>query len=404
MGRAQQNMNAVTGDFIPELSLYVRFYILKALQFFYNNDLNAAQTMLMKAEIDMRKLEISDIALVQLESMGFDHKESRRALRFCSGNIDNAINQIYEKRAEQSKKRKAERQRARDRALQKKYGLTKNGKFVDLKLLDQLIGMGVAKEIGIEALRQTDNAGDDTLNLCLDVERREVLAENLFARYFNDRQWYKIEQIMNVLGAAMTESRVRAALFCSFGNVDDAVNMLSAPNPTQVVDLDRIEVRFVPFVQMRQQRILKKLKEEQMKKQMDVESVENDKNENEQNENDEDDDIDMNDDCKEDEYVNAVDLNVKAMPNPNLGDVEEENVELIDKFDAIQNNLPNEDDQKIEEHLLDDLDNDDESYLDIDLSVEKEALINLKVLLNSMQMNGTNGQDSQQSFLSLFKK
>merc|ERR1712228_1006335 len=140
----------------------------------------------------------------------------------------------------------------------------------------------------------------------------------------------------------------------------------------------------------------KKLKEEQMKKQMDVESVENEKNEN-----DEDDDIDMNDDCKEDEYVNAVDLNVKAMPNPNLGDVEEENVELIDKFDAIQNNLPNEDDQKIEEHLLDDLDNDDESYLDIDLSVEKEALINLKVLLNSMQMNGTNGQDSQQSFLSL---
>merc|ERR1712228_149889 len=122
----------------------------------------------------------------------------------------------------------------------------------------------------------------------------------------------------------------------------------------------------------------KKLKEEQMKKQMDVESVENEKNEN-----DEDDDIDMNDDCKEDEYVNAVDLNVKAMPNPNLA---------------------NEDDQKIEDHLLDDLDNDDESYLDIDLSVEKEALINLKVLLNSMQMNGNNGQDSQQSFLSLFKK
>merc|ERR1719297_348049 len=140
--RAQQNMNAVTGDFIPELSLYVRFYILKALQCFYSADLNGAQTMLMKAEIDMRKLEISDISLVQLESMGFAHKESRRALRFCSGNIDAAINHIYSKRAEQKREQKAEQQRARDRALQKMYGLTKSGKFIDLKLLEQLIGFG----------------------------------------------------------------------------------------------------------------------------------------------------------------------------------------------------------------------------------------------------------------------
>merc|ERR1712154_111213 len=167
-GKNMERLKQIRGDFIPELSLYVRLNILRALQAFYNNDMNQAQSHLMRAEMDMRKLAVSDMDLVKLESMGFDHKESRRALRFCAGNIDNAINHIYNKREDQERKRKAERERARQRAEQKKYGATKSGKFVDLKLLEQLKEMGVEKEIAVEALRQTDNAGDHTLNLCLD--------------------------------------------------------------------------------------------------------------------------------------------------------------------------------------------------------------------------------------------
>jgi len=314
----------------------------------------------------------------------------------------------------------------RERALQKKYGLTQNGKFVDLKLLDQLKGMGVEKEIAIEALRQTNNAGDDTLNLCLDPQRKEILAQTLYSRYFNDKYLYQIEQILSVLGSDnVTESRARAALFISFNDVEQSINMLSAPNPTEVVDLDRIEARFIPFVQQRQERILReqmmaekqrKLKEEKEKNSNDM-NVDDamDKDEEEANNcNDNEammiDGVDENDDLKKDEKGNVVDpVNIKAkpMPNPNIGDVNDNDDDimskLVDDYKPIQRKLPDEDDMKIEQHILDDLDNDDESYLDIDLTKEQDALTNLKVLLNSMQIDA-NSQDDQQPFLSLFKK
>jgi len=110
--------------------------------------------------------------------------------------------------------------------------------------------------------------------------------------------------------------------------------------------------------------------------------------------------------------VDPVKIKSKAMPNPMLGDKNEESQneedmanKLVADYKPIQHTLPNDDDMKIEQHILDDLDdlNDDESYLDIDLSKEQNALINLKGLLNSMQFNA-NTQDDQQSFLSLFKR
>ena len=483
--RSQNNMAAVTGDFIPELSLYVRLNILRALQSFYNNDINGAQTHLMKAEMDMRKLQINDMDLVKLESMGFTHKESRRALRFCSGNIDLAINHIYSKRDEAERKRKAEIKRAADRRLQKKYGATKSGKFVDLTLLDQLLGMGVEKEIAIEALRQTDNAGEDTLNLCLDPERKSVLASGLYSRYMNDKHLWKIEQVIDVLGGEgiVSESRVRAALFITFNEVEEAINMLSQPTPTDVIELDRVEIIFVPYVRKRQERIrkereiaerMRKLREEEERKLLEQQQKDMEQGvvlENQNDDNDDDDEMDMNDvgdtndeeqkdmnvdnvlcgndednddvdmdeeeannngdggpmvidgvdgsdDVKKDEDGNVVEpkqRKVKAMPNPHLGDVNEDDEDkeedvvdkLVDDFEPIQYTQPNDDDMKIEQHILDDLDdiNDEEAYLDIDLSTEKDALQTLKVLLTSLQMNGDNGDnDGQQSFLSLFKK
>merc|ERR1711997_1086891 len=105
--------------------------------------------------------------------------------------------------------------------------------------------------------------------------------------------------------------------------------------------------------------------------------------------------------------VDPVNIKTKPMPNPNIGDVKDDGDDIINKlvddYNPIQRTLPTDDDMKIEQHIVDDLDNDDESYLDIDLSKEQDALTNLKVLLSSMQIDA-NSQDAQQSFLSLFKK
>eukprot|EP00483_Globobulimina_turgida_P000728 UN00728 len=203
--------------------------------------------------------------------------------------------------------------------------------------------------------------------------------------------------------------------------------MLSGPSVLEVVDLDRVEARFIPYVQRRQERMLqeqlmaekqRKLRNNNENYDMNVDGNEVNMNENENESDkmvDKMDKMVVDDDLKKDENGNVVDpmnIEAKAMPNPNLGDVNEEVGDgngddimnkLVDDYKPIQHALPNEDDMKIEQHILDDLDNDDESYLDIDLTKEQDALTNLKGLLASMQMN-MGGQNNQESFLSLFKK
>lgn len=268
--------------------------------------------------------------------------------------------------------------------------------------------------------RQTDNNGESTLDLCTDPQRREILAQTLFARHFNDNQIHKIEQLLGLMGPEnVTESRVRAALFLKFNDVNDALDLLTAPGPTDIVDLDRVEVRFVPFVQERQQRLLRKQKEmERQRKMMEMQQNETDivmngdiGDEEQMNGDDQyhdDDTKEMDPMAVDGDVVEAAAIPSQAMPNPDLGDVNvpmEEDVvnKLVDDFEPIQRRQPNEDDMKIEEYILDDLDtNDEDSYLDIELNKEQEALDHLRVLLNSA--SSQDNADHKESFLTLFKQ
>eukprot|EP01083_Nonionella_stella_P062251 161884_1 len=154
-------------------------------------------------------------------------------------------------------KEREQRKRLEERVIQRKYGHTQNGQFIDLNVMKQLTQMDVEQEVVIEALRQCNNNHQQTLNLCLDPQQKEILAQTLFARHLNDKYLYKIEQIISVLGAEhVTESRVRAALFLSYNDVEEAIRILSAPILSDVVDLDRIEPRFVPYVQHRMMRMI----------------------------------------------------------------------------------------------------------------------------------------------------
>eukprot|EP01083_Nonionella_stella_P171917 588393_1 len=292
-------------------------------------------------------------------------------------------------------KEREQRKRLEERVIQRKYGHTQNGQFIDLNVMKQLTQMDVEQEVVIEALRQCNNNHQQTLNLCLDPQQKEILSQTLFARHLNDKYLYKIEQILSVLGADhVTESRVRAALFLSYKDVEEAIRMLSAPNPNDVVDLDRIEPRFVPYVQRRMMQMIQ-------------DNATDNHNDNANTNGD--------DDLKEDEaqesgdVVEPMQMETKAMPNPTLGDDDNDNQnedddadvemnepKLVEQFAPIAHKLPNDDDEKIEEHILNDLDNDEDSYLDVDLSNEQDAINNLKVLLNSIQAS------NPQASLSLF--
>ncbi|ETO34949.1 hypothetical protein RFI_02125, partial [Reticulomyxa filosa] len=100
-GKNMERLRELRGNgFIPELALYVRLNILKALQCFYQNDLDGARNFVIKAETDWRRLQISDTNLAEMQSMGFTEKEATRALRLCQSNMEEAIQHVFAKRNE----------------------------------------------------------------------------------------------------------------------------------------------------------------------------------------------------------------------------------------------------------------------------------------------------------------
>eukprot|EP01083_Nonionella_stella_P109301 318561_1 len=58
-----------------------------------------------------------------------------------------------------------QRKRLEERVIQRKYGHTQNGQFIDLNVMKQLTQMDVEQEVVIEALRQCNNNHQQTLNL-----------------------------------------------------------------------------------------------------------------------------------------------------------------------------------------------------------------------------------------------
>ena len=85
------------------VGLYVRLNILKALQSMYMNNINEAVNFLSQAELDFRKLQLNDMDLATLQSMGFTDKEARRALRYTNSNMEQAIDHIYKKREQKQR-------------------------------------------------------------------------------------------------------------------------------------------------------------------------------------------------------------------------------------------------------------------------------------------------------------
>lgn len=200
-GRDQYQNNR---PFIPEIALYVRLNILRAMQAFYSGNNSTANQCLMTAEMDIRKLQISDTDLVTLISMGYSLKYSRRALRFCGGNIQKSLDFLEKKRRERVQIKLDEEERLRKRQIARKYGQTKNGKFIDVDLLKKLRFMGVEIEIAVEALRQCNNHGENTLNCCLTNDTKLVLQQTLYKREMDEQSKYKIEQLLYVINFGLS--------------------------------------------------------------------------------------------------------------------------------------------------------------------------------------------------------
>mmetsp|Transcript_25215 Transcript_25215/g.70529 ORF Transcript_25215/g.70529 Transcript_25215/m.70529 type:complete len:486 (-) Transcript_25215:232-1689(-) len=156
-GQNFERMRVLHGDFRPELATYVRLELLEGVGLFYQGNMPAALAKLSAAREKWRSLSVSDEGLAQLTGMGFTAKEACRALRFCSGDVERAVECVMKQRqAKEDAVKRAEKHRRRQKE-QISYGKTQSGKLVDMDRLEFMVGSGHDRKLAAEALRQTEN-------------------------------------------------------------------------------------------------------------------------------------------------------------------------------------------------------------------------------------------------------
>ncbi|KAG2370609.1 hypothetical protein C9374_011783 [Naegleria lovaniensis] len=151
-------LNLQQGRF-SQRALYAKLSLLKGIICTEIGDKENAKVYLQQSQNDYNKLRIDPTLVDQLVNMGFSTDEARKALRNCDGNVEMALSYILEKREIAKQKRMEEMERKQQRKKQLVYGKTKNGKLVDMKLLQALskVFPHVDTEVVVEALIQSNN-------------------------------------------------------------------------------------------------------------------------------------------------------------------------------------------------------------------------------------------------------
>lgn len=132
--------------------------------------------------------------------------DARIALRACERNQEAAIAYLLNKREQKIALKEQERQQREERRERQRAGKTVNGQWVDVALLKELVGMGFARNLTTEALRETNN--DEAAAITLLTESPEVL----MATRKNKRprkatpipEEDKIEQVQHWLSSSLT--------------------------------------------------------------------------------------------------------------------------------------------------------------------------------------------------------
>ncbi|ETN99132.1 hypothetical protein RFI_38350, partial [Reticulomyxa filosa] len=244
-GKNMERLRELRGNgFIPELALYVRLNILKALQCFYQNDLDGARNFVIKAETDWRRLQISDTNLAEMQSMGFTEKEATRALRLCQSNMEEAIQHVFAKRNETRQRDEDEQRRLAERARARRYGKTKGNRFIDVNMLDKIKETGIPEEIAVEALKQTDNHYEQTMDQCFNIEKRALLMAKILQRSMRLNSL----DVRSLQDMGFNEARCRAALIATSKNLRHAIQYLLNPTAEQKEQVDRLEAEIVTYM------------------------------------------------------------------------------------------------------------------------------------------------------------
>ncbi|ELR11499.1 UBA/TS-N domain containing protein [Acanthamoeba castellanii str. Neff] len=212
-GRNMERLKRLKGG-APEMILYVRLNLLRAIAAYHNNDSAGAQRYLNEAETKLNSLKVTDDELVGLIAMGF------------SATVTYLINKREQQRAaREEERRQREARRERHRA-----GRTANGQWVDVALLKALTDMGFTRRLATEALRQSNN--DEAASITLLTESPDVLQASIDASR-NKKSKRKAtltpvpeDKIEQVVGMGFSRAQAVGTLRATDANVEQAINLL----------------------------------------------------------------------------------------------------------------------------------------------------------------------------------
>ncbi|XP_075156008.1 NEDD8 ultimate buster 1 [Haematobia irritans] len=212
-----QRLINLKGNGCPEKALIMRLHLLQGVVLFHQNRRNEAYDKLLTASTELEALKVDDTSVITLMEMGYEPHEARMGLRSCSGNIEQAINFIHERR---SKLKEARLNSKKERKLNEKLSSTNEDKdWVNPRSVCTLMEMGFARDVVVEALKRTKNDVPNALDL-LQTNADELSRSLPPATNIDNDILSQLQQL------GFTEDLARVALETTQNSLDKAIEFL----------------------------------------------------------------------------------------------------------------------------------------------------------------------------------
>ncbi|KAI8118923.1 NEDD8 ultimate buster 1 [Lucilia cuprina] len=217
-GENFQRLISLKGSACPEKALIMRLHLLQGVVLFHQNRRNEAYEKFAIAETELGSLKIDDSLVAALVEMGYEPFEARLALRSCSGNVEQAINFIYERKDKLKESRKnSKKERQIHKNLSTKIDNDKD--WVNPRSVCTLMEMGFERDVVVEALKRCNNDVPKALDLL--QSSAEELRHNLPpAPTADDDILSQLKQL------GFNEEMARVALETTENSLDNAMEFL----------------------------------------------------------------------------------------------------------------------------------------------------------------------------------
>ncbi|EDW84976.1 uncharacterized protein Dwil_GK12848 [Drosophila willistoni] len=162
-GKNLKRIRSIRGSSCPERALIMRLHLLQGVILFHQNRRDEAYEKFEEASQALAELRVDDDQLTRLIDMGYDVADARLALRSCSGDADQAILFINNRR----EKLNTARADAQTERLQQNRLAADNADqdWVNPRSVCQLTDMGYERGLVVEALKRTKNDIPDSVDL-----------------------------------------------------------------------------------------------------------------------------------------------------------------------------------------------------------------------------------------------